>query len=265
MIYTKQIFCLFFCVLLISCSSNKKSTNDNLKSSSTISIQDSLKVKNDFYFTFEVNTISYEADENDFINKDLLRYICSVFNEKCNKHSEVLNKQNVLEIINKHQKFLQSDYSDNYDDHMPIDIHYSINIEEDYSKNNIFILEKNQYSFTGGAHGNYYTQYSCYDIKEGKLLNINDVFDITQLNRVGQEYFLMQRGLQKKADFDDSGYWFEDNKFYLPNNFTIENNSFVFIYNPYEIASYAEGIIEVKIPFNKLKNTIKERYKFIIN
>lgn len=260
-----QIFCLFFGVILISCSSNKKSTNDDSTTFTSISIQDSLNIKNDFYFTFDINTIRYETSESEFINEDLSDYICLVFNEKCPKRNVKLTKDNIEKLLKQHQEFLQKDYKNSNDDFMPIEIQYTINIEEKYSKNNIKIIEKNQYSYTGGAHGNYYTQYSCYDVKERELLVIKDIFDVVELNKLGQEYFLMQRGLQKNVNLEDSGYWFDGNSFYLPNNFKIENNSFVFVFNPYEIASYAEGIIEIRIPFNKIRNTIKEEYKFIIN
>lgn len=265
MIKTTQIFYLLICLILISCSSNKKSTNDDSNTFTSISIQDSLNIKNDLYFTYDINTIRYEASNCYFINKDLSNYICLVFNEKCPKRNVIFSKDYLENLLKQHQEFLQKDYTNSDDDFMPIEIQYTINIEEKYSKNNIKILEKNQYSYTGGAHGNYYTQYSCYDVKEREILDIKNIFDVVELNKLGQEYFLMQRGLQKNIKLEESGYWFENDEFYLPNNFTIENNSFVFVFNPYEIASYAEGMIEIRIPFNRIRNTIKEEYKFIIN
>jgi len=215
--------------------------------------------------SYEIKTIQYTPDEYGFINDNLYKELCSFLNVRCRKINKELTESNLDVLLKKYIDILKADYSESDDEYTPKEIYFSFEVTEVYSEKYLKILEQNQKSYTGGAHGNYNKQYTLYDTRRGDLINYSDIFDYEELNRIGEEYFLRQFGIQKTDELEDSGYKFEKNKFYLPNNFTIEEENLRFIYNPYEIASYAEGIIEIEIPIIKLKNIIKEEYKFIIN
>ncbi len=54
-----------------------------------------------------------------------------------------------------------------------------------------------------------------------------------------------------------TGFWFENDGFYLPETFGISKKSITLHYNQYEIASYAEGPITIEIPLTEVKEWLK--------
>jgi hypothetical protein len=56
--------------------------------------------------------------------------------------------------------------------------------------------------------------------------------------------------------YEDAGYMFENEKFRLNGNYYFSVSGINFVYNPYEIASYAQGQIEFYIPYKALKPII---------
>jgi len=122
-------------------------------------------------------------------------------------------------------------------------------------------LEYNEYSFTGGAHGNSFQLYTVYDLIGERRVRLPDLFNkgfMPKLTEIGEDYFRALRNHEPTTDLEEAGYWFENNKFALPNNFFISTNGIGFTYNQYEIASYADGIITVLIPFYELKDLISK-------
>ncbi|WP_324288612.1 RsiV family protein [Pedobacter sp. SL55] len=52
-------------------------------------------------------------------------------------------------------------------------------------------------------------------------------------------------------------YFFTNGKFALPKSFYVSDKGLVFLYNPYEIKAYAEGVTELVIPFSELSGIAK--------
>ena len=46
---------------------------------------------------------------------------------------------------------------------------------------------------------------------------------------------------------------FEGNTFILPSSMGFDEKHMLFTYNPYDIAPYSEGLIELKIPINEIQ------------
>ncbi|MDX1463282.1 MAG: RsiV family protein, partial [Marinirhabdus sp.] len=53
------------------------------------------------------------------------------------------------------------------------------------------------------------------------------------------------------------GFWFEDDTFYLPETFGISNETITLHYNPYEIAAYATGPVEINLPLSTFADQLK--------
>lgn len=49
---------------------------------------------------------------------------------------------------------------------------------------------------------------------------------------------------------------FEENSFHLPASIGLTQNELILHYNPYEIASYADGPKTISIPIEELKNLL---------
>lgn len=199
---------------------------------------------------------------NSTINKRIDNYL---ENENVNSNYKTLNEGKLNEIVNNYVSKLSQDYSDIEESSVP-DFYMNINMDTVYNNKSIIIVSEHFESYTGGAHDSYSDLYYDFDIEKQKLLELNDIFDVEELTEIAENYFLQEKGLVKKsADLKKEGYWFENNKFHLNNNFYFTNKSLIFIYNIYEITSFSEGEISLEIPLDKLKNIIKKEYEFIIN
>ncbi|WP_316802872.1 DUF3298 and DUF4163 domain-containing protein [Pedobacter nototheniae] len=124
-----------------------------------------------------------------------------------------------------------------------------------YNDKNYTIIEHLNSSYSGGAHGNYGSTMYCLDTKNLKRLKLDDVIKIDS----NALQVLLEQNLKKQYNVKNgdklSTVLFDD---YLKpgKNFYFNDNGLAFLYNPYEVASYAQGQIIVFIPFKQLKRYI---------
>ena len=59
------------------------------------------------------------------------------------------------------------------------------------------------------------------------------------------------------SSINATGFWFEDDTFYLPETIGFQDSSIIILYNPYDIASYADGTIEIIIPLEDVESHLK--------
>ncbi|MBO9672301.1 MAG: DUF3298 domain-containing protein [Sphingobacteriaceae bacterium] len=121
-----------------------------------------------------------------------------------------------------------------------------------YNDNGYVVIDFLADAYTGGAHGNYSSIMYCLDVKNKKQLVLSDIVKIDSNTLQG----ILERNLRKeyniKANDALSTVLFDD--FIKPNNnFYFNANGIAFMYNPYEVASYAQGQIVVFIPYIDLK------------
>jgi len=121
-----------------------------------------------------------------------------------------------------------------------------------YSGNGYVVIDFLADSYTGGAHGNYSSTMYCLDVQNKKQMILSDVIkiDSNTLQRILEKNFRKEYNI--KATDALSTVLFDN--YLKPNkNFYFNNNGLAFMYNPYEVASYAQGQIVVFIPFTELK------------
>ena len=121
-----------------------------------------------------------------------------------------------------------------------------------YNDNGYVVIDFLADAYTGGAHGNYSSVMYCLDVKNKKQMVLSDIVKID--SNTLQD--ILERNLRKeyniKANNALSTVLFDD--FIKPNNnFYFNANGIAFMYNPYEVASYAQGQIVVFIPYSDLK------------
>jgi len=132
-----------------------------------------------------------------------------------------------------------------------------------YNDNGIVILEGDYYDYSGGAHGNYGSAFYCYDVVEKRKLKLQDILlaDSATLQPVVEKYFRVQYQVKEKSLSDV----LFDEHLALNDNFYFTEKGIGFLYNPYEVASYAQGQINVFVPFSAvgryLTPYIRERLK----
>ena len=111
-------------------------------------------------------------------------------------------------------------------------------------------LKLDGYIFTGGAHGFTRTRYLNFDKKSARELDNRDLFrDLPGLEALAEAAFRDSQGIASDAEINSTGFMFEDNQFRLPDTIGFEAEGLVLLYNPYEVASYADGPVRVVIPY----------------
>ena len=58
----------------------------------------------------------------------------------------------------------------------------------------------------------------------------------------------------KRENLSENGFMFQNDIFSLPKNIGFDQNYLILLYNPYEIAPYSTGILEVKIPLSEVNH-----------
>ena len=114
------------------------------------------------------------------------------------------------------------------------------------------------YSYmAGGAHGIYAHNYVTYDLKTEKAVALEDVIADTTLLRTA-----ILKSIKQTYDYDKDDLFFPDNGLLpLPRDFHIQDQVLHVVYQVYEIASYAQGLIDAPIyPYMLKPEEIKRLY-----
>lgn len=123
-----------------------------------------------------------------------------------------------------------------------------ISVNEIYSSKEHLCFEMRQYLFTGGAHGYGTTSFMNIDPKTGEELTSKELFKNSEkFTAFAEKKFRAQQKIEQNNSINENGFWFENDKFYLPESVGFTQDSLIFVYNQYDIASYADGPIELKI------------------
>ncbi|MGV6828852.1 MAG: DUF3298 domain-containing protein [Flavobacteriales bacterium] len=127
---------------------------------------------------------------------------------------------------------------------------YSANISviPSYTSKKLFCFEMQQFLFTGGAHGFGSVNYLNIDPATGELLTIQDFCrNKTEFTHFIEQKFRNEMEIPKDQTINSQGFWFDNDIFYLPKTIGFTKEELIIVYNPYEIASYAAGAIELRI------------------
>lgn len=105
--------------------------------------------------------------------------------------------------------------------------------------------------YLGGAHGSHYVQYFNFDRTTGKLFGIQDVVPAdkeTLVLEAMQDRLCEDWEAKDLADLQEKTGITMLGDLYLTNNFLLQGDSITFLFNQYEIAPYASGLISVTVP-----------------
>ncbi|HKY62130.1 MAG TPA: RsiV family protein, partial [bacterium] len=95
-----------------------------------------------------------------------------------------------------------------------------------------------------------------YNPKDGRPYGLGDWLKPgyeEPIQALGEKAFRRARDLPAETDLNDAGFTFE-NGFRLNENFAAGPEGLIFYFNPYEVASYADGPTELLIPYSELKS-----------
>lgn len=151
----------------------------------------------------------------------------------------------ITEAANNFLKSYENDKKE-FPDLSPYEV--EIAITNSYSSPSVLCLKTDFYSFTGGAHGNGSIKFLNFDPLTGDLKTTSSlVKDKKEFSDYAEKVFRKEKNIPEEDMINSTGFWFENDKFYLPESIGISKTEIIIIYNPYEIASYADGPIEIRI------------------
>ena len=116
-------------------------------------------------------------------------------------------------------------------------------------------ISQNTGGYYGGAHGLYGSSYYTFDIKSGDRLTYADLVSTESLHKLLE---IVRKNYEKLYG---RGYLDLSEKFELSNSFAFTKEGLRFIYNPYEMGSYVDGLREVIVPYSSLKGILNPAYK----
>ena len=115
------------------------------------------------------------------------------------------------------------------------------------------------YEYTGGAHGNRYLLIQNYNLMTGDAVNEQDLFIddyYEQLKTLLLEALIAQTDeAETRKDLRRLGYSVAD---VVPNeNFYVTDEGITYVYNPYEIAPYAIGCIQISLSWDSIRHLLR--------
>lgn len=129
-----------------------------------------------------------------------------------------------------------------------------------YQGKKILSIQLDSYIFTGGAHGYSSTRFLNFDTKKGEELENWQLFKNTgNFEHFVEGRFRSKENILHDKPINSTGFMFENDSFYLPENIGFTKKGMQLHYNQYEIASYADGPIELTLSYEEVKNYLSAK------
>ncbi len=115
-------------------------------------------------------------------------------------------------------------------------------------------IKLSAYTFTGGAHGYGSVRYLNFDKQKGSEVESWELFrNQKEFQKFAETRFRQQEQIPANQPINSTGFMFEDDRFTLPENIGLTAEGIKLYYNQYEVASYADGPIELTLPFGEVR------------
>jgi hypothetical protein len=205
------------------------------------------KIKIEYIVLKTIPDLSAMEKINSSIQKELLR---PIGRERGNKNFEVLMLNFIDEYNNFKKEFPKAQQEWEIE-------RKAVN---NFSDDNILSCTFSEYSYLGGAHPNTFLTLTNFNLKSGEIIDLPDILIDgypDELNNIAEPIFRKEKELTVDINLTEAGFWFDDDKFSVSNNFAIGKDGLTFFYNSYEITAYAYGPTELFIPYKSIKKLIK--------
>lgn len=122
-------------------------------------------------------------------------------------------------------------------------------------RNHIVQFEVAQKAYTGGVHGTESYDYINIDTIKKSVIRLDELVPKNHQPKL-KSLLWKQYKATRKATF------ISENEFRISPNFYFEHNALVFSYPAYELGSYAEGIITLRIADSDINELLSPEYQF---
>ncbi len=245
----RKLLLLFFtAVLLISCEEETTLTfsEESFTNKTLADCEDALCPKIDMTLL----RASGNSELVDLINNKTDSVIRNTLSITPDDEERIKTIQDGLENVILSYREFKKDFPESESEY-----EITLNSQISYESSQIISLAIESYSYWGGAHGYGSIKYLNFD-KENQIFLDTDrlIKNKSAFLKEAENRFRKQQNIPANGDINSTGYFFENNTFSLPQNIGFKEGELVLIFNPYEVASYAEGQIVLNIPIDAIKN-----------
>ncbi|HEX9251657.1 MAG TPA: DUF3298 and DUF4163 domain-containing protein [Ignavibacteriaceae bacterium] len=142
---------------------------------------------------------------------------------------------------------------------------FETGFQTEFNSKNFISIVLSHYQFTGGAHGNYFALGYNINLKDGKVLSLKDIIREDSFDLLTYE---CEQAILEKFEANsliDAGLFEDEIEILEDQDFYIMPGMLVLQFDPYEIGPWSMGEITAEIPFEKIKDILKENLPFPTN
>lgn len=247
----QKLCILLLAVFIVSCGGSNNKTFDSTVNFETINVErNSRDTKADTTYKVSV-TYSNPVDAPEYLTDSILRYTKILFAS----WFDVSGIFDLNTAVKKHMDEYFTQKEQNNIEALSNTFDLKITPDNSYQNKNVLSFSYNWAAYQGGAHGNYGKYCFMLNKQNGSRIMYKDLVKPeteSEFLKVAEEEFRTQSGIKEGEAMPDL-YKFKDNKFHLNDNFALTPNGLAFYYNPYEIAPFSAGLIEVILPYDRIK------------
>jgi hypothetical protein len=130
----------------------------------------------------------------------------------------------------------------------------------------LLVISHDSYIYSGGAHGENQKTYFVLDTKLLSRTALTDILNPDASEEVQKQInsaLLAKYGGASGASLTSIGFFTDTAE--ISENFFVSREGLGFCWNPYKIAPYSMGVIEVVLPYDQIKNLLTERGAALFN
>jgi hypothetical protein len=217
-------------------------------------------------------TYPQEYGDREILGKIQTLFVSSYFGEAYETYSpQEAVARYTEDYINTYKEEMEKDFREEMEESGEIPSNpwfsrYEISSGEIvFNRDNLISYTVSIESYTGGAHGSHSVIHRVIDLKTGVFVTEEELFiegyekELTQLLVNG---ITAGKQLKDPKELEDIGFFSVD-EIYPNGNFLIDETGITYSFNEYEIAAYVVGIVDVHIPYEKIKHLLRENYFFL--
>lgn len=133
-----------------------------------------------------------------------------------------------------------------------------------YNSDNMVVLNHHTYEYTGGAHGNYGSNFLCVDTRNKKVLALADIMNVDTA-RLEKLLELELRNLYHADPKEPLSAYVLSEEMHVPEQFYLTNKGIMFVFGIYEISAYADGEVNLFLPYNRITDMLTPYFKQRMN
>ncbi len=184
------------------------------------------------------------------INDELKAFAIATLNPL--EEQEQASIEDAIQEFNQEYAKLKEDYEEAVPWELTLDGTVS------YQSETLVSIRMDSYSFTGGAHGYGATSFLNFNPQTGDLMESQDfISDYNGFTRFCEARFRSQENIPGGENINSTGYFFEGDRFHLPESIGFTATGMILVYNAYEIASYADGQKILEFTFKEVQPFLK--------